>query len=108
MGSAIIPIPPSDKLTYDQSATLMSDVSFRNRVKVACLTFAKYITGEPSTIAAHNTRVKWAQSCMTNPDMIASQVQPPTVMEDQVQTSGAAITDEALQAAVETAVTKLL
>ena len=88
-------------LTYDQSAALMSDMAFRGRVKVSCLKFASSIMIEPGTTAAHNTRVRWAQQAQANPDGTAAIVQPPVVMDPAIQTDGSAITDLALQAAVE-------
>jgi hypothetical protein len=45
---------------------------------------------------------------MQNPDAIAGQIQPPTVMDPAVQTAGSAVTDIALQAAVEGVVNKIL
>jgi len=95
-------------LTYEQSAALMIDMTFRGRVKVSCLSFANYILGEPTDVPAHNTRAGWAKTCYQNPDMIATQIQPPTVMEPAVQAAGADIDDTSLQTAVETAVNKML
>jgi hypothetical protein len=95
-------------MTYLESAALMTDADFRNRVKVACLSYASYIQAEPPDTAAHNTRIKWAQQCVVQPDYTASQVQPPTVMDPQVQTDGPEISDAALQEAVETTVNKLI
>jgi len=95
-------------MTYDQSAALMTDISFRGRVKVACLKFADSIVNELPSVAAHNTRFKWAQGCMMNPDNTAQQVQPPTVMDAAVQQDGANITDLALQGSVEAVVNKML
>lgn len=95
-------------LTYEQSATLMSDTTFRSRVKVACLTYARYITDEASTTPAHSTRVRWAQQTLMNPDGAVEQVTPTTVMDAAVQAAGSAITDPGLQSAVENSVNKLL
>ena len=95
-------------LNYDQSAALMTDFAFRGRVKVACLKFADYIANEAATTPAHNTRYRWAQGCMMNPDNTATQVQPPTVMDGAVQTAGSTITDDALQSAVEGVIGKML
>jgi len=95
-------------MTYEESAALMTDPQFRGRIKVACLKFADAIVGEPTTTSAHNTRLRWAQQCMQNPDSTAMQTQPPTVMDAQVQTDGAAITDAALQGSVEATVGKML
>jgi hypothetical protein len=95
-------------LTYDQSAALMTDMAFRGRIKVSCLKYADSIMLEASTVPAHNTRQRWATNCFQNPDMVAQQVQPPTVMDPAVQADGSAILDSALQGAVEGVVNKLL
>ena len=95
-------------LTYEQSAALMKDPAFVNRVKVACLKFANYILDEPGDTIAHNTRAKWAQQAMAVPDSVAQTTAPPVVMDAAVQADGDTITDEALQTAVETVVNKLM
>jgi hypothetical protein len=95
-------------LTYEDSSTLMNDGSFRGRVKVACLKFATFISGEDATVPAHTTRTKWAQTTMTAPDAAAALVTPTVVMDPAVQADGAAITDTALQSATENAVNKLI
>lgn len=95
-------------LDYAGSANLMTDVNFRNRVKVACLHFADYIMGEAADTPAHNTRVRWAQLTVVGPDNAAQQVTPPTVMDAKVQEAGADVTDADLQSAVEAAVSKML
>lgn len=100
----IVPIPPATVLDYDQSYALMSDGNFRGRVQVACLSYAQYITLEPSGAPAHNTRMRWAQSVFQNPPMVASQVTPPTVMNPNVQEAGSDVTDASLQAAVQAVV----
>ena len=95
-------------MTYSESAALMTDSDFRGRVKVACLKFADSISNEDPVVPAHNARLRWANMAMTNPDMVATQTQPPTVMDSAVQAEGAAVTDDALQGAVETVVNKLI
>jgi hypothetical protein len=95
-------------MTYTESAALMSDQTFRGRVKVACLKYADSIMIEASSVPAHNTREKWALNAMQNPEMVAAQVQPPTVMDPAVQTDGAAVSDAALQGAVEAVINKLM
>ena len=75
---------------------------------MAVLTYAKYIINEAPGVPAHQTRTRWAQSVYANPDLVAGQVQPPTVMQDLVQEQGAEITDPDLQTAVETAVNTIL
>jgi hypothetical protein len=101
-------------LTYEQSAALMVDQIFHDRVKVACLKYATYILDEAPTMPAHNTRIKWAQNCMIGPDGAANLVIPTVVMDSAVQDAGvdaeghSQITDTALQSAVENAVNKLM
>ena len=95
-------------MTYDESAALMTDAAFRGRVKVSALKYADSIFVEASTVPAHNTRERWAQQCFQNPDMVATQLQPPVVMDAAVQAAGSAITDAALQASVETVVNKMM
>jgi hypothetical protein len=95
-------------MTYEESAALMIDLDFRGRIKVSALKYADSIMGEAETTPAHNTRVRWATNCMTNPDMTATQLQPPVCMDAAVQADGAEITDEALQGSVEATVNKLL
>lgn len=95
-------------LTYTQSADLMNDLAFRGRVKVACLKYADFITLEAASVPAHSTRIKWAQQTMLMPDGAAGTVTPTVVMDPAVQTNGAAITDSALQSAVENSINKML
>jgi hypothetical protein len=95
-------------MTYEESAALMTDMAFRGRVKVAVLKFADSIMIEASSVPAHNTRERWATTALQNPDAIAGQIQPPTIMDPAVQQDGADITDLALQAAVEGTVNKIL
>jgi hypothetical protein len=95
-------------LTYEQSAALMVDATFRGRIKVSCLKYATYIIDEPSSTSAHQTRTKWAQNTMTAPDVAAALIQPTVVMDPAIQDQGAAVTDVALQTAVETSLNKML
>ena len=95
-------------LDYNASAALMMDAEFRGRVKVACLKFADYISNESANVPAHSTRLRWASATMTSPDSAAGQVTPVVVMDAAVQQDGDAITDPALQGAVENAVNKML
>jgi hypothetical protein len=95
-------------LDYNGSAALMNDMTFRGRVKVACLKFATSIADEAGTVAAHNARFRWAQQCMNNPDMISATVTPPVVMDPAVQTNGSNIIDSDLQAAVEAAINNFM
>jgi hypothetical protein len=86
----------------------MVSMEFRGRVKVAVLKYADSIMIEASSVPAHNTRERWAVQAMQSPDMVAAQVQPPTVMDPAVQQDGAAVTDAALQGAVEAVVNKTM
>lgn len=95
-------------MTYEESAALMQDIVFRNRIKVACLKFADYIMAEPQTTPGHNTRTRWAGETFRSPDLAAQTAQPPTVMDAAVQAAGAAITDAALQSSVEATVNKMM
>jgi hypothetical protein len=99
---------PKTTLSYLDSATLMNDVSFVARIKVACLTFANYILGEEPTVVAHNTRLKWAQACLAAPDNTARNIAPTVTMDPNVQAQGADISDADLQTATETAVNKTI
>ena len=95
-------------LTYEESAALMTDGALRGRIKVAVLKFADSIMNENPSIPAHNARLRWAAQTFQQPDPVAVQVQPPTVMDSAVQSAGAAITDDALQGAVEATVNKMI
>jgi hypothetical protein len=96
-------------LTYEETAALMNDAVFRGRVSIACVNFARYITDEASNTPAHSTRFRWAQQTLQTPESAVVQVIPTVVTDTAVQDAGgAAITDQALQGAVETAVNKLL
>jgi hypothetical protein len=86
----------------------MMDTGFRGRIKVACLRFANYIYDEVSNTPAHSSRMRWAQRALQMPDAVAADVHAEVVMDPQVQLDGAAITDAALQTAVETCVNKML
>lgn len=95
-------------LTYDQSAALMTDPDFRGRVKVACLQYADSVLIAASPVANRTALVRWATLAFQQPDMVASQVQPPTVMDAAVQDAGATITDSALLGSVTAVVNKML
>ncbi len=95
-------------LTYQESSDLMNDAAFKGRVKIACLHFATYIVGEGPAVPAHTTRVRWAQGVFVSPEAAANQVTPVVVMDAAVQQDGAAITDTALQSAVENSINKMI
>ena len=95
-------------LTYEQSSALMSDQIFRGRVKVASLKFAQYIVNEAPNVEAHSARYRWAQMTFAQPDIAAGNITPMVVMDPSVQQDGAAVSDAALQSAVEGVVNKIL
>lgn len=95
-------------LTYTESATLMMDAEFRGRIKVASLKYAGYIMDEPTDTTAHSSRQRWAVNTYQQPDTVAMQLQSPVVMDTSVQDAGSAITDSALQSAVEKVVNSLM
>ncbi|HEY1897559.1 MAG TPA: hypothetical protein VGG62_14865 [Terracidiphilus sp.] len=95
-------------MIYTESAALMTDPEFRSRIKVAALEIANYYLVEDAATPSHNSRYKWGQLCYQSPDAVAGQLQHPTVMDSQVQTDGAAITDAALHDAVERVVNKVI
>lgn len=93
-------------IAYAEISELMRDATFIGRTQVACLHYASYISGEDSTVPAHATRQRWARATFENVGTSVQQVMPVLVMDDKVQTAGAAITDADLQSAVETSVNK--
>jgi len=96
-------------MTYEETYALSKDMVFRGRVSVACVHYADFINGEPSTTPAHSTRYKWAQATLLNPETAVQQSIATVVNDANVQDAGgAAITDAGLQSAVETSINKLL
>jgi hypothetical protein len=95
-------------MTYEEAAALSTDITFRGRIKIACLKFADSIMIEANTVPAHNARVRWATNTMQQPDMVAGQIQQPVIIDPAVQLAGAEITDAALQGSVEATVNKML
>ena len=95
-------------MTYEESAALSTDITFRGRVKISCLKFADSIMIEANTVPAHNTRVRWASNTVQQPDIVAGQIQSAVVIDPAVQSAGAEITDTALQGSVEATVNKML
>lgn len=95
-------------MTNEESAALINDLVFRGRVKVACLRYADSILANPGGQPAPNATMRWAMQTFQQPDMIAQQIQGPTVMDGAVQSAGANVTDQALQGAVETQVRRML
>jgi hypothetical protein len=95
-------------MTYEESNALTQDMTFRGRVKIACLKYADSISIEDTNVVAHNTRLRWAVNTFQQPDMVAGQVVQPVVIDPAVQVAGAEITDALLQGSVETVVNKML
>jgi len=95
-------------ISYTDTAALMIDGVFIGRVKVACLHFASYISGEDSTVPAHPTRLRWSQQAFLMPDNAVMQIMSTLVMDPKVQAEGAAITDTDLQSSVEASVNKII
>lgn len=95
-------------ITYSETAELMKDTTFIGRSEIACLKYASYIQGEDAAVPAHATRMRWAQATVTNVTQSVAVIMPVLVMDDKVQTDGAAITDPNLQSAVETSVNKFI
>jgi hypothetical protein len=95
-------------MTYEESSALMTDPVFRGRVKVACMKYADYVFSEAQSTPRHTSAIRWAQRVFQTPDQVAQEIQPPTVMDAAVQADGAAITDTALQSAVEAVVNKVI
>jgi hypothetical protein len=86
----------------------MRNPIFQGRCRIACLQYASYITGEDAIVPAHQTRLRWAQATIQNPDGSVGQIMPILIMDNKVQQSGADITDPELQSAVETSVNKFI
>ena len=89
-------------MTYEESAALMQDIPFRNRIKVSAIKYAEFLLIQPVSTEAVNTKRNWARNTQVQPDQTAAALQPTVVMDGQVQLDGAAITDAALQVTVET------
>lgn len=99
---------PGGVLSLDQSAQLMVDTTFRGRVKVACLSYAQYISIEASNVPAHNSRYRWATRCFQSPDQVGQEISQPVVMNPNVAQAGSAVTDADLQAAVQAVVDAII
>jgi hypothetical protein len=94
-------------MDYSESAALMTDPTFRGRIKVSALKYGDSIVIAATPVADHTSLVKWAFRCFQMPDTIAMELQPLVVEDPAVQAAGAAIDDVALQGAVEAAVRKV-
>ena len=93
-------------LTSEESSALMNDFTFRGRVKASCVKYANAKLIVSSTALGFASGYRWATTCLDQPDQMAATVTPGTVMDPAVQEAGAAITDAALQGAVEGTVNK--
>ena len=85
-------------MSFAESAALMNDPAFRNRVKVAAIKYAEYIFLQAGN---SNSRTNWSQRTMQQPDQTALTLTPNVVMNVNVQNAGAAITDPELSSAVQ-------
>jgi len=99
-------------LTYEESAALTKDPSFKDKVKIACVKFADSIVIEAGNVPAHTSRLRWAGQCNDQPDFIGGKVQQVVVVDTKVQDAGvdaeghSLITDDNLQSAVQAVVEK--
>jgi hypothetical protein len=93
-------------MTDEESAAIMTDIPFRNRVKVSCLKYADVLLNRPVDTQGINQQRSWAKNCQSSPDSVAAGLQPQVVMDTAVQETGPTITDAALQVAVETVINK--
>lgn len=96
-------------MTYEETFELTKDAAFRGRVSTALVHYANFITDEAASTPAHSTRIKWAQQTLVGPEASVIRVIATVCNDAAVQEApGAAITDAALQTAVETSVNKLI
>ena len=103
--NSIVPIPPANTLSLEQSAQLMNDNDFRGRVKVALLNIAL------QTIQQANqglSKQRWAQSTIGSPDLAAVQLIGSVVLQPGVQEMGTNIDDGTLAFAVGNALNSTL
>jgi len=85
-------------MTFEESAQLMTNPQFRGRVKVAALQYAQYLITLPSL---SNSRSNWVRSTIQSPDSTAQTLVSSVVMNVNVQTYGANVSDPDLAAAVQ-------
>jgi hypothetical protein len=95
-------------MTDEESSALMSDVPFRNRIKVSSVKYSDTLLNKPVDTIGINVMRSTAKTIQQGPDTYAQQIQPQVVMDPAVQTAGAAITDAALQVTVETVINRSL
>ena len=95
-------------LTYEELGALSTDLPFRQRIKIAQTKWTSYVRGEAATVEAHSARYRYAIAADEQPEMYAAKIQTAVVMDPAVQADGAAVTDAALQSAVEGVINKIL
>lgn len=95
-------------MTYEESDALTKDLVFRGRIKIAQTKWTQYVRGEAPNTEAHSARYRYAIAVDDNPDLYAAKIQTSVVMDPQVQVDGPAVTDAALQTAVEAVINKVL
>jgi hypothetical protein len=95
-------------MTYDESALLMTNLEFRGRVKVSALKYAGSIMIRPTSTAAHNTRIRWAQIVTSNRTWSPTSCNRPSSWTRPFKADSADITDVALQTAVEGVVNQMM
>lgn len=93
-------------LTYEEQNALTRDDAFVGRVKISGLHYMQYILNEAPSVEGHSARYRWAQKFAIQPEIEARSLTPIVVMDPAVQQAGAAITDAALQTAVEGTINK--
>jgi hypothetical protein len=93
-------------MTLLELSDLATDITMRNRIKMASLKYADVLANRPLDTPGINGQRSTAKTIQQNPDQYAMQIQPTVVMDSAVQSAGANVTDEALQAAVETSINR--
>jgi hypothetical protein len=94
--------------TYLQKATLATDGEFTKRIGFAVAKFAKYILDEGEAAPNHRVRSRWATNAVMNSTGIAQQIAATVTLDPNVDTNLGAVSDNDLQAAVESACALLL
>jgi len=92
-------------MTFEESATLINDPTFRGRVKVAALVYAQYLSLQPNN---SSRRSDWIFNTLRAPDIATQTLTPSVVINPNVQQEGASVTDPNLQAAVQMAADTLM
>jgi len=108
-------------MTSEESAYLMTELTFKGRVRVYLITYANTILNEPTTTSRHKSGVDWSEETIRNSDQRAFTYQPAVVMDPGIQQAGliddpndtntpprkiSAATDLQLEAAVQAVVNK--